>query len=397
MERLWTFKMTVLLQPYSDHLSGKRQTQGRKRHSVARIHLRLERLLVTVNDLEIGKLIHSLDYRALRLTTGVTALANGITLGGTAILAACKLEVEDIERAVDATDGGRISCAASWSGRLSIYLYPPPLTAPHYSSPAACPHHAPATLDELQHDLAHLLNAALSPTRPHSYDTSQTGEGNCLTSQTAGGGKHLQEVGHEKKKKNAALAHAALRPANLAVLPARKAWLLNLDCVVLADTGNVHDALFLGARAAMCDTRVPVTRPVEYNAPRRAGVGRGNDDGDDGGGMDTNGAGLDTRHAAYAADFELADYWSEGAARQSQSQSGSWCWSRSWTWTWSGCCGWSWRRWPVCVTLNLKLTQNNKKFPFHAGTIIIRCSARLSLTSDPPALPTSTPVMKKMP
>ncbi|KAF8529878.1 ribosomal protein S5 domain 2-type protein [Gautieria morchelliformis] len=213
-----------------------------------------------------------LDYRALRLTTGVAALANGsarLTLGGTTILAACKLEIEDIEHAIDATDGRRISCAVS-------------------CSPAAYPHHAPAALDELQHDLAHLLNAAL--------------------------------------------AHAALRPANLTVLPGRKAWLLSLDCVVLADAGNVHDALFLAARAALCDTRVPVTRPVEYRTPLHAGGVRGDGDDDSMGmgmGVDTDGAGLDTRHAAHAADFELADYWSEGAALE------------------------GWDRWPVCVTLNL--------------------------------------------
>ncbi|KAF8504253.1 hypothetical protein JB92DRAFT_775793 [Gautieria morchelliformis] len=76
------------------------------------------------------------------------------------------LVVEDIERAVDATDGGRISHTVS-------------------CSPAAYPHHAPAALNELQHGLAHLLNAAL-------------------------------------------------HPANLTVLPAHKVWLLSLDCVVRA-------------------------------------------------------------------------------------------------------------------------------------------------------------------
>ncbi|KAF8531829.1 hypothetical protein JB92DRAFT_3104491 [Gautieria morchelliformis] len=65
--------------------------------------------------------------------------------------------------------------------------------------------------------------------------------------------------------------------------------------------------------AAMCDMLISITRPVEYRVPRRAGAGRGNDYGDSGGGMDTDGTGLDTRHAAHSANFELADYWSEAA------------------------------------------------------------------------------------
>lgn len=56
------------------------------------------------------------DYRDIKLATGVAASANGsarVSLGGTEILAACKLEVEDVE-SMDAIDGGRISCAVTW-------------------------------------------------------------------------------------------------------------------------------------------------------------------------------------------------------------------------------------------------------------------------------------------
>lgn len=56
------------------------------------------------------------EYRDIQLAIGVSALANGsarVNLGGTEILAACKLEVEDVE-SLDAVDGGRISCAVTW-------------------------------------------------------------------------------------------------------------------------------------------------------------------------------------------------------------------------------------------------------------------------------------------
>ena len=56
------------------------------------------------------------QYRAISLATGVVALANGsasVNAGGTEILAACKLEVEDVETAGGMNDG-RISCSVSW-------------------------------------------------------------------------------------------------------------------------------------------------------------------------------------------------------------------------------------------------------------------------------------------
>jgi 3' exoribonuclease family, domain 1 len=143
------------------------------------------------------------------------------------------------------------------------------------SSSSAYPHLSSAAIDDIEYNLSHLLNSTLG--------------------------------------------HSSLRPGNLGILPGKKAWLLNIDCIVLADTGNIYDALFLAVRAALCDTHVPVTRPVEYKTPQRdGGVGDGMDE-----------SGLDTRQSVQAADFELADYWSEGEALDGRD------------------------RWPVCVTMNL--------------------------------------------
>ncbi|KAJ7084062.1 ribosomal protein S5 domain 2-type protein [Mycena belliarum] len=188
--------------------------------------------------------------------------------GGTEVLAAAKLEVESVNPGKgEGMDGGRIVCTVS-------------------CSPSAFPHLSSSALDDLQHDLTTLL--------------------------------------HET------LAHPSLHPSNLAILAGKKSWLLNLDCVVLADAGNAHDALFMAARAALWDCKVPRTRGVEYKAAaapaaKVAESGEMDVDRD----AEAQQSGFDTRSIARAVDFELPDYWDEGEVLGGR------------------------ERWPVCVTLNI--------------------------------------------
>ncbi|KAI0328975.1 ribosomal protein S5 domain 2-like protein [Cubamyces sp. BRFM 1775] len=220
-----------------------------------------------------------LDFRTVLLETGVAPLANGSAKlnigkmpheggGGTEVLAATKLEVEDVESG-DGVDGGRVVCSVS-------------------CSPSAYPHLSSNALDELQHDLTVILQ---------------------------------QTIGHP-----------SLHPQNLTIIPRKKSWLLNLDAVILADTGNAVDALFMAARAALWDTKVPRTRAVEYQAPEDSRTTR-----DSASAMDVDNreaipaaSGFDTREMVKtAADFELPDYWDEGEVLHGR------------------------ERWPVCITLNL--------------------------------------------
>lgn len=107
------------------------------------------------------------------------------------------------------------------------------------------------------------------------------------------------------------LSHSSLRPPNLGIIPDRKAWLLSLDLTVLSDAGNVYDALFMAARAALWDTRVPRTRAIEYRPDdKKDKAGNGNEMMD----VDPESqSGLDTRRSkAPATDFELEDSWDDG-------------------------------------------------------------------------------------
>ena len=148
------------------------------------------------------------------------------------------------------------------------------------SSPAAYPHLSSVALDDLSYDMTIILNQCLS--------------------------------------------HPSLHPKNLGVIPRRKSWLLNLDLMVLSDSGNVYDVLFLAARSALWDTKVPKTRSVQYQQ-------KYNTSGDQDIEMSAGGPGsvFNTREVTTAADFELADYWDEGEPLDIN------------------------REWPVCVTLNL--------------------------------------------
>ena len=125
---------------------------------------------------------------------------------------------------------------------------------------------------------------------------------------------------------NQVLSHPSLRPSNLGIIPKKKSWLLSLDLVVLADAGNVYDALFMAARGALWDTKVPITRAVQYTARKVNETVRPAE------AMDIEGVGpssFDTMQLPAAADFELTDYWDEGEPLDGRDM------------------------WPVCVTLNV--------------------------------------------
>jgi exosome complex component RRP42 len=106
--------------------------------------------------------------------------------------------------------------------------------------------------------------------------------------------------------------------------------LLNLDLIVLSDSGNIYDAMFMAARAALWDTKVPRTRSVEYKA-MKGGTARRERGGDGDMDVDTQRmSGFDTRqYTNKATDFELPDCWDEGEVLDGRD------------------------KWPICVTLNL--------------------------------------------
>lgn len=229
------------------------------------------------------------DFRNIFLETGFAPLANGSARvnagksaleggGGTEVIAAVKLEVEDVQ---GGADEGRIVCNVSWCVIEQMFNF---AVAEQLkgSSPAAYSHVSSNALDDLQYDYTTLLHQALS--------------------------------------------HPTLHPKNLGILPKKKAWLLHLDVTVLSDAGNAFDVVFMAARAALWDTKVPGTRSVQYAGRNTARAPEENMD------IDPNSvaaSGFNTREVPAATDFELADTWDEGDPLEGR------------------------ERWPVCITLNI--------------------------------------------
>ncbi|KAF9526051.1 ribosomal protein S5 domain 2-type protein [Crepidotus variabilis] len=229
-------------------------------------------------------------FRTISLETGVAPLANGSARlsigrnphdgsGGTEVLAATKLEVEDIGPGSQGLDSGRIECTVS-------------------CSPAAYPFLSSNALDELQYDYTTIMSSTLT--------------------------------------------HPSLRPSNISILQGKKSWLLHLDVVVLTDSGNAFDAMFMAARAALCDTKVPRTRAVEYRASDSKLKGKTSSGGIMGAVLDASSSkdmdvdvdvmessSFNTRVHSKATDFELPDYWDEGEILDGKG------------------------RWPICITLNI--------------------------------------------
>jgi exosome complex component RRP42 len=157
-----------------------------------------------------------------------------------------------------------------------------------FSSPAAYPHLTSNQQDDIQSDLTSILQSVFSTSEAQS------------SSSTNG--------------KDASFSELLVK--DLTILPGRKAWLLNLDAVVLSDAGNIHDVVFMACRAALWDTRIPRTRAVEYRSDK-TGVETQDQDTEM---SDIWKAAIQTKKATRAADFELEDYWDQGARLSGRSK-----------------------------------------------------------------------------
>ncbi|KAG9004283.1 hypothetical protein FRB90_011010 [Tulasnella sp. 427] len=203
-----------------------------------------------------------LDYRSVAVETSVAALSNGsgrAVLGGTTINtigvgdAATEAIVAvrlEVED-IDSNSGVGLTCTVT-------------------CTPSAYPHHTMPQLDDLSSDLSALLQQALQ-----SSDN--------------------------------------IWAPQLVIIPKKKRWHLNLEAVVISDSGNILDTLVIAARAALWDLRIPRTRNLEFQRQTARPATDEDMQVDEPKGDALGSAVKGSRVAKKpAGDFELEDYWDDG-------------------------------------------------------------------------------------
>ncbi|KAG9049996.1 hypothetical protein FS837_008176 [Tulasnella sp. UAMH 9824] len=258
-----------------------------------------------------------LDFRSIAVETSVAALANGsgrAVLGGTGsnniglgdpsseAIVAVRLEVEDI----DSSSGVGLTCSVTWWVPDQNYPSVPAFNT-LFSTPSAYPHHTMPQLDDLSSDLSALLQQALQ-------------------------------------------SSSNIWAPQLVIIPKKKRWHLNLEAVIISDSGNILDTLVIAARAALWDLRVPRTRNLDFQRQTERPTTDDAMEIDESKG-DALGSAVKGARAAKkpAGDFELEDYWDDGSPLKDRESL------------------------PVCVTLNLlppvhfldALLQEERAVPTH--------------------------------
>ncbi|KIO20480.1 hypothetical protein M407DRAFT_136783 [Tulasnella calospora MUT 4182] len=240
-----------------------------------------------------------LDFRSIAVETSVAALANGsgravlggtgstnIGLGDPASEAIVAARLEVED--IDSSSGVGLTCSVT-------------------CTPSAYPQHTMPQLDDLSSDLSALLQQSLQ-------------------------------------------SSANILAPQLIIIPKKKRWHLNLDAVIISDSGNILDTLVIAARAALWDLRVPRTRNLDFQRQTKRPT---TDDAMevDESKRDALGSAVKGSRVAKkpAGDFELEDYWDDGSPLKERESL------------------------PVCVTLNLlppvhfldAVTQEERAVPTH--------------------------------
>jgi exosome complex component RRP42 len=200
-----------------------------------------------------------LDWRTFSVAADVAPQANGsarIRLGGSDILAACRLEVE--EQAAGSLDVFVDWCARTLACCITLALA------------SAFAHSTPAALAVLDTDVASSISTHIAALFSRSIN------------------------GHPQ----------------LAILPGHRAWQLSLDLTIFAaDGGNLLDLAACAARCALVNLRIPRTRPVGLTgANRKAGAMT-----DGMASLLKPGAAGRAKGKMRVVDFELESYWDNGA------------------------------------------------------------------------------------
>ncbi|OAQ34266.1 ribosomal protein S5 domain 2-like protein [Linnemannia elongata AG-77] len=167
------------------------------------------------------------DYREVILETGVISQTSGSSrvrlAGGTDVLVSVKADIGPVlvdPETGEGADKGQIICNVE-------------------CAPSASQQFEGRGADELNNELTQMMTRFLSHnTTTLSTPSSTTSSSTAASNNNGAGGINLSK---------------------LCIIPGEQCWILYVDALVLDYGGNLVDAVFMGTRAAIFDTRIPKT------------------------------------------------------------------------------------------------------------------------------------------
>ncbi|KAF9123443.1 Exosome complex component RRP42 [Mortierella sp. 14UC] len=166
------------------------------------------------------------DYREVILETGVVSQTSGSArvriAGGTDVLVSVKADIGPVlvdPETGEGADKGQIICNVE-------------------CAPSASQQFEGRGADELNNELTQMMTRFLSHNSSVPANTTSSTPTPTSSSGSSTGGINLSK---------------------LCIIPGEQCWILYVDALVLDYGGNLVDAVFMGTRAAIFDTRIPKT------------------------------------------------------------------------------------------------------------------------------------------
>ncbi|KAK3815625.1 MAG: ribosomal protein S5 domain 2-type protein [Linnemannia elongata] len=166
------------------------------------------------------------DYREVILETGVISQTSGSArvrlAGGTDVLVSVKADIGPVlvdPETGEGADKGQIICNVE-------------------CAPSASQQFEGRGADELNNELTQMMTRFLSHNTTTLSTPSTTPSSTATSNNNGAGGINLSK---------------------LCIIPGEQCWILYVDALVLDYGGNLVDAVFMGTRAAIFDTRIPKT------------------------------------------------------------------------------------------------------------------------------------------
>ncbi|KAF9369008.1 Exosome complex component RRP42, partial [Mortierella sp. AD011] len=166
------------------------------------------------------------DYREVTIETGVVSQTSGSArvriAGGTDVLVSVKAEIGPVQvdpETGDGADKGQIVCNVE-------------------CAPSASQQFEGRGADDLNNELTQMMSRFLCHNTNTPTHKSSSTEAGTPAAPAGPGGINLSK---------------------LCIIPGQQCWVLFVDALVMDYGGNLMDAIFMGTRAAIYDTRIPKT------------------------------------------------------------------------------------------------------------------------------------------